>query len=66
MLADSLTWIESALVEFGVAGLSLRPLIDFLKTALGNSNATVRTAATKTLVTIKLFVGPGALRPFSI
>lgn len=48
-----------ALNEFGVAGLSLRPLIDFLKTALGNSNAAVRTAATKTLVTIKLFVGPG-------
>lgn len=60
MVADSLTWIESALVEFGVAGLSLRGLIDFIKIALGNSNAAVRTAATKALVTIKLFVGPGS------
>lgn len=58
VLADSMTWIESALTEFGVAGLSLRSLIDFLKAALGNSNAAVRTSATKTLVTVKLFVGP--------
>ena len=66
MLADTPTWIESALVEFGVAGLSLRPLIDFLKMALGKSNATVRTAATKTPVTINLFVGSGTLLLFSI
>ena len=58
MLADSLTWIETTINEFGIAGLSLRALIDFLKAALGNSNATVRTSATKTLVTIKIFVGP--------
>ena len=58
MLADSLTWIDAALTEFGVAGVSLRSLIDFLKSALGNSNAAVRTSATKTLVTIKVFVGP--------
>ena len=31
---------------------------DFLKTALGNSNAAVRTSATKALVTVKLFAGP--------
>ena len=58
VLADSISWIESALKEFGVAGVSLRALIDFLKVALGNSNAAVRTAATKALVTIKIFVGP--------
>ncbi|KAI8998718.1 ARM repeat-containing protein [Trametes punicea] len=57
VLADALTWIEQALVEFGIAGLSLRSLIEFLKTALGNSNAAVRTSATKTLVTVKLFAG---------
>ncbi|KAI5124542.1 hypothetical protein M0805_003064 [Coniferiporia weirii] len=57
VLADSLTWIETALTEFGVAGISLRSLIEFLKTALSNSNAAVRTNATKTLVTIKVFVG---------
>ncbi|KAF8212269.1 microtubule associated protein [Mycena galopus ATCC 62051] len=57
VLADALTWTNTALVEFGIAGLSLRSLIEFLKTALQNSNAAVRTSATKTLVTVKLFAG---------
>ena len=57
-MADALTWVEQALVEFGIAGLSLRSLIEFLKTAIKNSNATVRINATKTLVTVKLFAGP--------
>jgi cytoskeleton-associated protein 5 len=56
-LADALGWIEQALSEFGIAGLSPRGLIDFLKGALKNSNATVRTSATKTLVMVKLFAG---------
>ncbi|KAI0082692.1 ARM repeat-containing protein [Panus rudis PR-1116 ss-1] len=58
VLADALTWVDQALKEFGIAGLSLRSLIEFLKTALQNSNAQVRTSATKTLVTVKLFAGP--------
>lgn len=57
MLADAITWIEQALVDFGIAGLSLRGLIEFLKNALKNSNAAVRTSATKALVTVKLFAG---------
>ena len=57
-MADSVAWVETAVTEFGVAGLSLRAMIDFLKTALGNSNAAVRTSATKALVTVKVFVGP--------
>ncbi len=57
-LADALGWIEQALSEFGIAGLSLRKLIEFLKGALKNSNAAVRTSATKTLVMVKLFAGP--------
>ena len=57
-MADSVAWVETAVSEFGVAGLSLRAMIDFLKTALGNSNAAVRTSATKALVTVKVFVGP--------
>ncbi|KAJ7172511.1 armadillo-type protein [Mycena filopes] len=57
VLADAVTWINTALLEFGIAGLSLRSLIEFLKTALQNSNAAVRTSATKTLVTLKLFAG---------
>lgn len=52
-----MTWFNTALTEFGIAGLTLRSLIEFLKVALQNSNAAVRTSATKTLVTVKLFVG---------
>ncbi|KAF9451059.1 microtubule associated protein [Macrolepiota fuliginosa MF-IS2] len=58
VLADAVTWINTVLTEFGIAGLTLRSLIDFLKAALGNSNAQVRTSATKTLVTVKTFAGP--------
>jgi len=58
-LADALGWVEQALSEFGIAGLSLRNLIEFLKGALKNSNAAVRTSATKTLVMVKLFAGSG-------
>ncbi|KAJ4487992.1 microtubule associated protein [Lentinula aciculospora] len=59
VLADAIAWINSALTDFGIAGLSLRSLIDFLKNALQNSNATVRTSATKALVNMKLFAGSG-------
>ncbi|KAF9500899.1 ARM repeat-containing protein [Pleurotus eryngii] len=57
VIADAIAWINTALTDFGIAGLSLRSLIDALKTALQNSNAAVRTSATKTLVTVKLFAG---------
>ena len=57
VLADAITWVNTALSDFGLAGLSLRNLIDFLKVGLQNSNASVRTSATKTLVTLKLFAG---------
>ena len=57
VLADAIAWVNTALIDFGLAGLSLRNLIEFLKTALQNSNASVRTSATKTLVTLKLFAG---------
>ncbi|KAJ7774661.1 microtubule associated protein [Mycena maculata] len=57
VLADAVAWINTALTEFGIAGVSLRSLIEFLKMALQNSNAAVRTSATKTLVTLKLFAG---------
>ena len=59
VLADSLVWIDTAIGEFGTTGLALRVLIEFLKNALKNSNAAVRTSATKTLVTVKLFAGAG-------
>ncbi|KAH7107844.1 ARM repeat-containing protein [Auriculariales sp. MPI-PUGE-AT-0066] len=58
VIADSIAWINVALQEFGIAGLSLRPLIDFLKEGLKNSNAAVRTSATNCIITVKLFAGP--------
>lgn len=61
VLADAVIWMNSALTDFGIAGLSLRGLIEFLKSALQNSNAAVRTSATKTLVTVKLFAGSSEL-----
>jgi len=65
VLADAVTWINTALTEFGIAGLSLRSLIEFLKGALQNSNAAVRSSATKTLVTVKLFAGSSELTRIS-
>ncbi|KAI6039042.1 microtubule associated protein [Pisolithus marmoratus] len=64
VLADSLVWIDTAISEFGIAGLSLRTLIEFLKTALKNSNVTVRTSATKTLVTVKLLLVQVGIKSF--
>ncbi|SCV69035.1 BQ2448_2055 [Microbotryum intermedium] len=55
--ADSLLWVEQALRDFSIVGVSIRDLIEFLKTGLKSSNAAVRTNATKTLVTLKLYVG---------
>ncbi|KAG6850238.1 hypothetical protein H0H93_016085 [Arthromyces matolae] len=55
VLGDAITWINTALTEFGIAGLTLRSLVNFLLLGLQNSNAAVRANATKTLVTVKLF-----------
>ncbi|BGP46329.1 hypothetical protein JCM10450v2_002171 [Rhodotorula kratochvilovae] len=58
-LAESYIVVEQALRDFGLAGgLAVRDLIDFLVVGLKHSNAAVRTNATKTLVTLRLFVGP--------
>lgn len=55
--ADALVFVEQALRDFGIAGVAVRDLIEFLKNALKSSNAAVRTNATKTLSTLKLYVG---------
>lgn len=56
--SEALNWIEQALRDFGVVGLAVRDLVEFLKTGLKSSNAAVRTSAIKALVTLRLFVGP--------
>lgn len=55
--ADALTWIKQQVNDFGIAGIPLRELISFVKTALGSPNALVRASATQLLVTIKVFIG---------
>ena len=50
--------VEQALRDFGIVGLALRDLIEFLKNGLKSTNAAVRSSASKTLVTLKIFVGP--------
>lgn len=56
--SEALGWIEQALRDFGVEGLAVRELVEFLKTGLKSSNASVRTSAMKALVVLRLFVGP--------
>ncbi|CAO3574849.1 unnamed protein product [Mortierella alpina] len=58
-LADSLLWIHQQLEDFGITGLQVRELIDFLKFALGSANAAVRTNAVSVLGVLRRFIGPG-------
>ncbi|KAF9908102.1 Microtubule-associated protein, microtubule dynamics during spindle orientation [Linnemannia zychae] len=62
-LADSLVWINQQLEDFGIAGLAIRELIDFLKFALGSANAAVRTNAVTVLGILRRFIGP-SIRSF--
>ncbi|KAI5453121.1 hypothetical protein NCC49_006149 [Naganishia albida] len=55
--ADALTWVKQAILEFGIAGLALKELVAFLKTGLQSANGAVRSSATSTLVTLRLYVG---------
>lgn len=59
VLADSLMWIHQALLDFGIARLQVRDLIEFVKIALGNTNASVRTSAVSVLGVLRRYIGPG-------
>ncbi|CAG8520285.1 7962_t:CDS:10 [Acaulospora colombiana] len=58
ILADNLTWMHGAIMEFGIAGLQIRELIDFLKFCLSSSNASVRTNSVTVLGALRIYVGP--------
>jgi cytoskeleton-associated protein 5 len=58
-LSDALLWIHQSVLDFGVAGLLIKDLIDFLKFALGNSNSTVRNNSVTVLGGLRMFVGAG-------
>ncbi|CAG8566357.1 15598_t:CDS:10, partial [Funneliformis caledonium] len=60
-LADSLTWMHGAIMEFGITALQVRELIEFLKFALSSHNAAVRTNAVIVLGALRVFVGPAAI-----
>lgn len=60
-LADSLVWINQQLEDFGIAGLAIRELIEFLKFALGSANAAVRTNAVSVLGILRRFIGPSTV-----
>ncbi|KAL9937441.1 hypothetical protein V8E36_003850 [Tilletia maclaganii] len=62
-IADSLLWIDANLLEFGTSGVDLKSLIEFLLSCLKNSNAVVRTNATKVFGNLARFVG-GAVTTF--
>ncbi|CAO3629819.1 unnamed protein product [Cunninghamella blakesleeana] len=57
VLADSLMWIHQALLDFGVNRLQVRDLIEFVKIALGNTNASVRTSAVTVLGVLRRYIG---------
>lgn len=59
VLADSLLWIHSCLMDFGISGLQIRDLIDLLKFGLTNTNASVRTSAVTVLGALRQYIGPG-------
>ena len=59
VLADALLYIQKSLLEFGVTGVSIRELIDFVKVCLQNNNQTVRNNGVSLLGTIRIFAGPG-------
>lgn len=56
---EGLTWISNSLEEFHLpASVSVKALIDLTKSALDQTNPTVRTAATKLACCLRKFVGP--------
>ncbi|CAI5478770.1 unnamed protein product [Closterium sp. Yama58-4] len=59
VLAESITWMVTAVDDFGTAQLNLKELLEFVKNVgLGSSNAPCRSAATKLLGAMHKYVGP--------
>ncbi|KAI0221669.1 hypothetical protein L0F63_000494 [Massospora cicadina] len=54
---DALLWIKQCLNDFGIAGVVIRPLVDFTLGPLASSNATVRSNAVKLLAELRVYVG---------
>ncbi|KAJ1982689.1 hypothetical protein H4R34_001626 [Dimargaris verticillata] len=62
VITEALQWIQSAILEFGVSGVAMRPLIDFIKSVgITSSNAMARGKGIELMVTLCRFLGPQAL-----
>jgi cytoskeleton-associated protein 5 len=59
VVTDALIWIHQAVLDFGIGGLQIRDLIDFVKNALANTNPTVRTKAVTVLGMLRMYLGTG-------
>ncbi|PWN35981.1 ARM repeat-containing protein [Meira miltonrushii] len=57
-IADSLLWVNQALLDFGTANIDVRGLVDHLLNCLKSANAAVRTNATTCIGTLSRFLGP--------
>ncbi|MCO5585355.1 hypothetical protein L7F22_039288 [Adiantum nelumboides] len=57
-IADSLMWVNQALLDFGTANIDVRGLVDHLLSCLKSANAAVRTNATTCIGTLSRFLGP--------
>ncbi|KAI0986273.1 hypothetical protein GJ496_011774 [Pomphorhynchus laevis] len=60
-----LEWFSAALNDFGSKNLNSNNLVSILKTAAGNANASVRSAALFALTTLHLYFGAGVLKAFA-
>ncbi|KAJ1672985.1 hypothetical protein EV182_006109, partial [Spiromyces aspiralis] len=59
VLGDCLGFLDTVLLEFGIAGLPLKQILDFVKgSGLASSNGQVRQKAVTVMGTLRRFVGP--------
>ncbi|KAJ1668417.1 hypothetical protein EV178_000448 [Coemansia sp. RSA 1646] len=62
VLADCMAWLDTQLLEFGISGLALRPIINMVKdVGLQSSNALTRTKAVTFIGTVRRAVGPSVM-----
>ena len=57
VIAEGLGWLSRALEEFGMAGVTVKDLVEWMRKALDSSNPTVRSSAIKVLGVIHRTVG---------
>lgn len=55
--ADSLLWMNATLMDFGVSGMNVKSLVQFLKFSLTNTNSNVRSYSVAILATLRRFSG---------